>query len=271
MFLKVIFLILILASPAYAQAQKEISAARQRLIDSERVLGAQESVASVPIYFDFDNKIGVAHQGSTQYTKIFPYLPYRLNSNYSYVVLPTIQYQTFNNFDGYSGSGLNPILIQSYFTQSNPENRRNTFGVGPMMQIRTNMPAMFGSAQNAAGYTVNAVHRTENWVVGIDGYQSFGLGPAPTTSLSANNVFFRPFITHITKNFGNYTLDTESIINIDTGLHSYPINLMGSKLIDIGDESFLFTLGVRYYTVNTMIGGAQGWGGRIGLTYAFPH
>jgi hypothetical protein len=260
-----------LASTSHAQVEKELSASRQRLIDTERILGAQESVASIPVYYNFDNKIGLARQGSTQYTKIIPYLPYRLNSEYSYVVIPEIQYQTFTNYDGYSGSGLNPIIIQSYFTQSNPEHRKNSLGIGPMLQIRTNMPAMFGSSQNAAGYTVNAVHRTEDWVLGITSYQSFGLGPAPTSSLSANNVFFRPFITHITKNFGNYTLDSEATINIDTGLRSFPINLMGSKLIDVGDVSLLFTLGVRYYTVNTMIGGAQGWGGRVGITYAFSH
>ena len=107
--------------------------------------------------------------------------------------------------------------------------------------------------------------------MGTYAYQSFGVGAIPTTGTTANNISIQPFVTYITKRYGNITLDSESVINIDTGARSYPINLMGSRLIEIGDTPLLFTLGVRYYAINTNIGGAQGWGGRIGLTYAFSH
>jgi hypothetical protein len=140
-----------------------------------------------------------------------------------------------------------------------------------MVQIGTNMPAMYGSSQNAVGYSMGAIHRSEDWIMGAYAYQSFGLGAMPLNGPSANNVSFEPFITYITKRYGNITLDCESITNIDTGAHSYPINLMGSKLIEVGDLPLLFTIGARYYTVNTNQGGAQGWGGRIGITYAFSH
>lgn len=254
---------------ASAQSTKALSTGEERLISSERVLGAQDEVASIPISYNFDQKVGLAHQGSTQYTKIQPYLPYRINSDYSFIVQPNITYQSFNNFDGYSSSGLAPIVIQSFLTQSNQASRTNSFGFGPMLQIRTNMPWMYGSSQNGAGYSLGAIHRTEDWIVGMTAYQSFGLGATPTTSMSANNISFRPFLTYITKRYGNFTLDSESLINIDTGLHSYPVNLTGSKLVNLGEVPLLFTLGVRYYTVNTMVGGAQGWGGRVGITYAF--
>lgn len=256
---------------ANAQTGKPLSLGDERLISSERVLGAQDEVASIPISYNFDQKVGLGHQGNTQYTKIQPYLPYRINANYSYVVQPNITYQSFNNFDGYSSSGLTPIVVQSFFTESNQSHRQNSFGIGPMVQIRTHMPWMFGSAQNGAGYSLGAIHRSEDWIVGMTAYQSFGLGATPTTSLSANNISFRPFVTYITKRYGNFTLDSESLINIDTGLHSYPVNLTGSKLINLGEVPLLFTLGVRYYTVNTMLGGAQGWGGRVGITYAFSN
>ena len=57
--------------------------------------------------------------------------------------------------------------------------------------------------------------------------------------------------------------------SMNSGNHSYPINLIASRLIDMGSVLSLFTFGVRYYTVNTNIGGAKGWGGRLGITYAF--
>ncbi|MDF9787116.1 hypothetical protein [Polynucleobacter sphagniphilus] len=244
---------------------------KERLISTERQLQAQDDVASVPIYINFDQKVGLGHQGSTQYTQIEPWLPYRINSDYSYVVHPQITYQSFNNFDGYSSSGFKPVIIESFFTESNETRLKNSFGFGPMVQIGTNMPAMYGSSQNAVGYSMGAIHRSEDWIVGAYAYQSFGLGAMPLNGPSANNVGFQPFITYITKRYGNITLDCESITNIDTGAHAYPINLMGSKLIEVGDLPLLFTIGARYYTVNTNQGGAQGWGGRIGLTYAFSH
>jgi hypothetical protein len=265
--------ILALSSLVHAQSSDSISAPLSRgksgLISSERLLQAQDNITSVPIYFNFDQKVGLAHKGSTQYTEIQPFLPFRINSEYSFVVHPEITYQSFNNFDGYSGSGLKPIIVQSYFTQSDVNKRVNSFGIGPMVQIRTTMPWMFGSAQNGAGYSLGAVHRTENWVYSLYGYQSFGLGATPTIGSTANNIYIQPSITYITKRYGNYTLNSESTINMNTGAHSYPVNLMGSRLIAIGDVPLLFTLGVRYYTVNTNVGGAQGWGGRLGITYAF--
>jgi len=267
--------ILVLASLAIAQTTDlppaPLSPGANRLIASERKLQAQDDVASVPIFYNFDQKIGLQREGTTQYTQIEPWIPYRINSDYSFVLHPQITYQSFSNFDGYSSSGLRPIIIQSFFTESSQSRLKNSFGIGPMVQIGTNMPAIFGSSQNAVGYNLGAIHRTENWNFGAYAYQAFGIGSIPTSNLSANNVAFQPFVTYITKRFGNITLDCESVTNINTGARSYPVNLMGSKLVEIGDIPLLFTLGVRYYAVNTNIGGAQGWGGRVGITYAFSH
>ena len=241
----------------------------EALISSERAQQAIDDVTSVNITYNYDQKVGIGHQGSTQYTKIMPYLPYRINADYSFVVEPTISYQSFNNFDGYSSSGLNPTTIQTFFTQSNQTHRRLSYGIGPMVQIRTNMPWMYGSSQDGVGYSLGAIHRTEDWIVGFTGYQSFGVGSNPAVGPTANNIFLKPFVTYITKRYGNFTLDAEPILNLNTGYHSYPLNFTGSKLLNLGDVPLLFTVGVRYYTVNTTVGGAQGWGGRIGLTYAF--
>lgn len=263
------FLMLSMSFLAQAQSTNSLSAGAERLISSERKLQAQDDVASVPISYNFDQKVGLRRQGSTQYTQIEPWIPYRINSDYSFVLHPQITYQSFNNFDGYSSSGLKPIIIQSFFTQSSQSRRKNSFGIGPMVQIGTNMPAMFGSSQNAGGYNLGVIHRTEDWNVGVYGYQSFGLGSIPTNGPSANNVAVQPFVTFITKRYGNLTLDCESITNINSGARAYPVNLTGSKLVQIADVPLLFTLGARYYAVNTNIGGAQGWGGRVGITYAF--
>ncbi len=254
-----------------AAAQQTLTAGEERLVTSERVLNAQEDVATVPLTFNFDQKVGTSRQGSTQYARFSPYVPFRINSDYSFVVMPTVTYQTFNNFDGYSSSGFAPTKIETYFTQSNQSHQKFSYGIGPMVQIRTNMPFMYGSSQNAVGYSFGAIHRSEDWIVGLLGYQSFGLGPIQANNLSATNVFARPFVTYITKRYGSITLDSESIVNTTSGAHSYPINLTGSKIVNFADVPLLLTVGLRYYTVNTIYGGAQGWGGRVGITYAFSN
>jgi len=266
-----ISVLLSVALPKIAVAQQLLTPGEERLVTTERVLNAQEDVATVPITYNFDQKIGASHRGSTQYTRLSPYVPFRINSDYSLVVMPTLTYQTFNNFDGYSSSGLAPVKIETYFTQSNQSHQKFSYGLGPMVQIRTNMPFMYGSSQNAVGYSFGAIHRSEDWIVGVLGYQSFGLGPIQADNLSATNIFARPFVTYITKRYGSITLDTESIVNTTSGAHSYPINLTGSKIVNFGDTPLLLTLGARYYTVNTIYGGAQGWGGRLGITYAFSN
>lgn len=258
-------------SKVAAAQQQPLTLGQERLLTTEQVLNAQEDVATVPITYNFDQKVGSSRQGTTQYTKLSPYVPYRLNSDYSLVVMPTLTYQSFNNFDGYSSSGLAPTKIQTYFTQSNQKHRKFSYGIGPMVQIRTNMPFMYGSSQNALGYSWGAIHRTEDWIVGVLGYQSFGMGTTQPNNISASNLYARPFVTYITKRYGSITLDSESLLNTPTGAHSYPINLTSSKIINFGDVPLLFTLGARYYTVNTIYGGAQGWGGRVGITYAFSH
>lgn len=266
-----ISIILGMTFPKIVAAQKSLTPGEERLVTSERVLNAQEDVATVPITYNFDQKVGSAHQGSTQYTKLSPYVPFRINSDYSFVVMPSVTYQTFNNFDGYSSSGFAPTKIQSYFTQSNQSHQKFSYGIGPMVQIRTNMPFMYGSSQNAVGYSFGAIHRSEDWIVGMLGYQSFGVGTVQPNNVSASNIFARPFVTYITKRYGSVTLDSEALLNTPTGSRSYPINLTGSKIVNFLDVPLLITLGARYYTVNTIYGGAQGWGGRLGITYAFSN
>lgn len=242
---------------------------REDLLISEKILNAHEDVATVPLSFNFDRNTGMQHRGSTQYVTLQPYVPFRLDENYSVVVYPTATYQYFQNFDGINSQGFKPFVLQSFLTQSGQSTLRTSFGAGPMVVIPSGAGLEFGSKQTGVGYSLAGIHRTERWVTGFLGYQSFAVS-APTQGLSANNVQLRPFLTFITSKAGNITLDTETSVNMDNGMRSVPINLMASKIINFGPQPLLVTLGARYYAVNTMFGGAQGWGGRIGLMYAFP-
>lgn len=243
---------------------------REDLLISEKVLNAHEDVASIPLSFNFDRKVGTQHTGTTTYVNTQPYVPFRLSSDYSWVLYPSITYQWFNNFSGINAQGFKPVVVQSYFTQSGQSTLRTSFGAGPMMVIASGSGIEFGSKENGVGYTLGGIHRTERWVVGFLSYQSFAVG-APKFGPSANNVWANPFVKFITEKAGNLTINTETLINMDTGARSVPINIMGSKIVNFGSQPLLLTVGARYYAVNTMFGGAQGWGGTVGLMYAFSN
>lgn len=242
---------------------------REDLLISEKVLNAHEDVASVPLSYNFDRNTGTQHTGTTQYVTLQPYVPFRLDADYSVVLYPTATYQYFQNFDGINSQGFKPFVLQSFLTQSGQSTLKTSFGAGPMVVIPSGAGLEFGSRQTGVGYSLAGIHRTERWVTGFLGYQSFAAS-AQQLGMSANNAFLHPFLTFITAKAGNITLDTETTINLDSSMRSIPINLMASKIINFGPQPLLITLGARYYAVNTMFGGAQGWGGRIALTYAFP-
>jgi hypothetical protein len=242
---------------------------KEELLISEKVLNAHEDVAAIPITYNFDQKVGQAHQGTTNYINAQPYVPFRLSENYSFVLYPSFTYQYFNNFDGINSQAFKPIVLQTFFTQSGQTTLRTSFGVGPMMVIPTGAGLEFGTQQTGVGYTFGGFHRTERWVVGLLGYQSFGVSPPQKLPPSANYVSVHPTIKYITAKAGSITLNSEATFHTDGQGNSVPINLMGSKIVSFGNQPLLLTLGVRYWAVSTGYGGAQGWGGRIGVMYSF--
>lgn len=242
---------------------------KEELLISEKLLNAHEDVASIPISYNFDQKVGKAHQGTTNYVSIQPYVPLRLSADYSFIVYPSVTYQHFNNFDGVYSQALKPIILQTFISQSGQSTLRTSFGLGPMMVIPTGAGLEFGTQQTGVGYSFGGFHRTERWVAGLLGYQSFGVTPPQKLPPSANYVALHPTLKFITSKAGSITLNSEATFHTDGQGNSVPINLMGSKIVSFGKQPLLLTLGIRYWAVSTGYGGAQGWGGRIGLMYSF--
>lgn len=243
---------------------------KEELLISEKRLNAHEDVASIPLSYNFDRNIGSEHKGTTNLISVQPYVPFRLTEDYSFIVFPSLTYQYFENFDGKNAQALKPVILQTYIAQSGQSTLRTSYGFGPMVAIPTGAGPEFGSRQTGVGYSFAGFHRTERWVVGLLGYQSFATSSQLNVP-SANNVFVHPTIKFITSKAGSIALDSEAFFNTDGQGNSIPVNLMGSKIINFGSQPFLLTLGVRYWAVNSTYGGAQGWGGRLALTYSFAN
>ena len=155
-----------------------------------------QNLQPIPLSFNFDQNIGTQHTGTTQYVTLHPYVPFRLNPDYSFVIYPSVTYQYFQNFDGINAQGFKPYVLQSFLSQSGQSTLKTSFGAGPMVVIPSGAGLEFGSRQTGVGYSLGGIHRTERWVTGFLGYQSFVVS-APQAGLSANNVSLNPFIKFI--------------------------------------------------------------------------
>ena len=84
-----------------------------------------------------------------------------------------------------------------------------------------------------------------------------------------NSSYLQPFLNYTTPTAWTFGLNTESTYNWTTSEWSIPINATISKLVNIGGQRVSLQSGVRYYASSTT-GGADGWGGRLSVTFLFP-
>jgi hypothetical protein len=86
---------------------------------------------------------------------------------------------------------------------------------------------------------------------------------------SYSNTYFQPFVSYTTKKATSFALNTEMNYNWETDEASVPINLTVGQILKVGKQPVQITGGVRYWADNPE-GAAEGWGGRLVVTYLFP-
>ena len=108
----------------------------------------------------------------------------------------------------------------------------------------------------------------EPWTVGLLTYNTWNAGGRSTYG-TANNLFYQPFVSYVTKDAWTFTLNTQSTFNWDVGRAENPMNATVSKLVKIGETPISFSVGARYY-LSSIPGGPSGWGARASATFLFP-
>lgn len=221
---------------------------------------------SIPFQYNYDANIGVDKKGTSNSITFQPVVPVKLNNDWNYILRPIVTLESLGNVNGYSGTGAGPVTVETFFSPRAAS--EYIWGVGPVVTTPSLSGRNFGTAQTGVGVTAVGLVMKAPWTVGLLTYNTWGTG-GDTTYGTANNLFYQPFVSYVTKDAWTYSLNTQSTYNWDTKQSENPMNATVSKLVKFGEMPVSFTVGARYY-LNSMPGGPSGWGARASVTFLLP-
>jgi len=224
------------------------------------------NLISVPFQFNYDRGIGADGKGSSTSYLFQPVVPIKLNPSWNYIVRPVITTATQNDVNGFSGTGVGPAVVETFFSPNTPG--PFIWGVGPVVSTPSMSGNNFGTAQTGAGVSAVGLYMKDSWTVGMLAYQTWSMGGSDVAG-TANNTYWQPFVSYVTKNAWTYSLNTQSTFNWDARRAQNPMNATVSKLVFFDKMPVSFSVGARYY-LSSVPGGPSGWGGRASVTFVFP-
>ncbi len=263
------------ARPVVAANPESPTTAMPRRADAQDIAGKLTNpvaaMISVPFQFNYNQAMGLDQKGSMTSLTVQPVVPISLNADWNLIARPIMTGAIQNNIDGLSGTGVSPVLLETFFSPTTSS--RTIWGVGPFLSTPSLSGSQYGTKQWGAGISAVGLIRPGQWTIGMLGYQSWNVSGSGTPAIdpggTANNTYWQPFISYVTKNAWTYGVNTESSFNWDTRRAANPMNATVSKLVFIGEMPVSFTLGARYY-LSSVPGGASGWGARLSVTFVFP-
>lgn len=224
------------------------------------------NLISVPFQFNYDRGMGADGKGSSTSYIFQPVVPIKLNANWNYILRPVITTATQTNVNGYNGTGVGPAIVETFFSPNTPG--PFIWGVGPVVSTPSMSGNQFGTNQTGAGVSAVGLYLKAPWTAGILAYQTWGVGGSSVAG-TANNSYWQPFVSYVTKDAWTYSVNTQSSFNWDERRAQNPVNASISKLVMFDKMPVSFSLGARYY-LSSVPEGPTGWGARFSVTFLFP-
>lgn len=221
---------------------------------------------SVPIQFNSYRGLGEDGQGTAQDLVIQPVVPLSLNKDWNYILRPVLTLGAQNNVDGFSGAGAGPVVIETFLSPNT--NSKFIWGVGPIISTPALSGNEFGTRQTGAGVSAVGLYMSQPWTVGLLAYRTWSVGGSDVAG-TANNIYWQPFVSYVTRDAWTFSLNTQSSFNWDSRRSQNPLNATISKLVHVGKMPMSLSVGARYF-LSSVPGGPSGWGIRAGVTLLFP-
>ena len=221
---------------------------------------------SVPFQYNYDANIGLDKKGTSNSLLFQPVIPIKLNNDWNYILRPIVTFESANNINGFSGTGTGPIVVETFFS---PRAASDViWGVGPIVTTPSLSGNNYGTAQTGVGLSAVGLVMKAPWTAGLLAYNTWSAGGNANYG-TANNLFYQPFISYVTKNAWTYSINTQSTFNWDARRAENPMNATISKIVKFGEMPVSLTAGARYY-LSSVPGGPSGWGARASITFLFP-
>lgn len=223
------------------------------------------NMVAVPIQYNFDRGIGQDGAGNNQTVTLQPVVPINLSGGNNFIVRPIVSAAIQNNVDGFSGTGVGNIQLETFYTPKSDSSF--TWGIGPYLIAPSASGARFGSAQTGAGISAVGLTQSGPWTAGLLLVRSWAIAGSNENG-TVNNLYYQPFISYRTKDSWTFGVDLESSFNYDVRRTASQITASVSKLVMIGDQPISFAFGPKY-NVGSVPGGPEGWGARATVTFIF--
>jgi len=169
---------------------------------AKKALNPVAAMYSLPVQYNWDQKIGPTGEGMHSVTNIQPVLPFTLNDDWNLIsrtILPIINQHGLASDGAADKSGVGDILQSFFFSPVEPTESGWILGAGPAILIPTGSDKLLGSEQWGAGPTAVALKQANGWTHGILANHIWGLdGSPPDDKEKVNQTFLQPFLSYTT-------------------------------------------------------------------------
>lgn len=254
-------------------AQAGIAQAQDSAELAKAALNPVAAMYSLPVQYNWDQKMGPTGEGMHSVTNIQPVLPFTLNEDWNLIsrtILPVIDQHGLASNGAADKSGVGDITQSFFFSPRKPTDSGWILGAGPALLIPTGSDDLLSNKQWGLGPTAVALKQSNGWTHGILANHIWGLdGSPPDDKEKVNQTFLQPFLSYTTKTLTTYGINTESTYDWQAREWSVPINLNVTQLLKIGGHPLTIQAGPRYW-LDRSGDGPQGWGFRAAVTFLFP-
>lgn len=228
---------------------------------------------SVPIQYNWNQKMGPSGEGIQTVTNVQPVLPFELNEDWNLIsrtILPLVDQRSLAPNGVADKSGLGDVTQSFFFSPKQASDSGWIWGVGPVLLMPTGSDELLTQEQWGAGPTAVALKQANGWTYGALANHLWSVEDSPANGREKINAsFMQPFLSYTTSTYTTFGINTESIYDWQAKEWSVPVNLTVTQLLKVGGQPLSLQLGPRYW-LDSPDNAASGWGFRAAVTLLFP-
>ncbi|MFG0324563.1 transporter [Pseudomonas sp. zjy_15] len=259
-----LYLLALLAHTGQGQAENSAELAK-------KALNPVAAMYSLPVQYNWDQKIGPGGNGKRSLTNIQPVLPFSLNEEWNLIsrtILPVIDQHGLGGAADTSGVG--DVTQSFFFSPKQPTASGWILGAGPALLIPTGSNDVLSSEQWGLGPTAVALKQSNGWTHGILANHIWGLEGSPADGKEkVNQTFLQPFLSYTNSTLTTFGINSESTYDWQSKDWTIPLNLTVTQLLKVGGHPITVQAGPRYW-LDSPDNGPDGWGFRFAVTLLFP-